>query len=317
MFRPCSRGFLATVFVCPALIGCGGSHSSGPDSPSVPTPSQPGPSGTEPKNGDANNPGGGPSKTPRLWRSDVDGSMVALCSKGQAFARGLCWDEVHFRPSGVFLSRPGETWAFFENGVQVSSFIQKGHVYLGYELIYDGPNHSAIMFRNVGVAAVNSWLMEFPSAESPDAGRVSGSYAFLPEEIGLWTPDEAPSLEVAKVTDAKFPVSSDITFADPDGTAETISWPLEGSVEVCGQVVKLPAFTQGDIETACKTGPLGETNKASVSVPNGHMLFDLFLAAGNVPSERKPYSVAYALGFPDPIPTPSPTPSPTPESSTP
>lgn len=314
MSRFCSPSLSVSLFTAVAgvavLGGCGASQSEGPASGPLPAPSQPGPSGAKPKDADASKPGGSPSKTPRLWRSDVDGSLGALCSKGQAFARGLCWDEVHFRPGGVFLSRPGETWAFFENGAQVSSFIQKGHVYLGYQTIYDGPVHGAIMFRNVGVAAVNSWLKEFPSAESPDAGKVSGSYAFLPEEIGLWTPDEARSLEVAKVTDAKFPVSSDITFADPDGTTQTFSWPLEGSVEVCGQVFKLPTFTQGDIESACKTGPLGETQEAQVSVPNGHMHFRLFLAAGNTPAERKPYSVAYALGFPDPDLTPTPTPEP-------
>ena len=302
-----SVSLLVTVFGMTALGGCGSSSSEGPGPSPTPSPSKTGPSSGKPKNSDASTPGGDSSKSPRLWRSDVDSSLVAFCREGQAFARGLCWDEVHFRPSGVFLSRPGETWAFFENGAQVSPFIQKSHVYLGDGTIRNGPVHGAVMFRNVGVAAAISLVQE-PSVESPDVGRVSGSYAFLPEEIGIWTPDKARTLEVAKVTDAEFSLNFAVTYTDPEGTMEVLRWPLEGSVEVCGQVFKLPDFSQRDIELACKTGPLGDTIEADVSVPNGFMYFDFFLAAGNAPSDRKPRGISYALRFPDPTPTPEPTP---------
>jgi|GEM_PF-5686578 len=301
MMQPSSPSRLLLAVTPSLLMACGSSDSIGPGPVPVPVPSQPsvpGGKGTKPGAAD-----GSQAKVPRLLRSDISEAMVAPCTKGQAFARGLCWDEVHFRPTGVFLSRPGETWAFFENGKQVSTFIQSGHVYLGPSTVNDGTNHSAGLYRNVGVAAVKDWLNFLPTSPdesaSPMAGRVSGDYAFLPDKIGVWSPNEARSLEVAKVTDATFRLSSSVTFADPGDEPETLEWPLQGTVEICGQTIQLLALKQADIESACKTGPLGDTYSAAVKVPHGDMFFDLYMADGDIPTERKPLEISYALKFTD------------------
>ena len=69
------------------------------------------------------------AQAPWRWLSDVDQVFIEPCQVGQVMVNAECWDEVHFKPTGVTLSRPGATFPFFENGSFPNDYIKSQYVY--------------------------------------------------------------------------------------------------------------------------------------------------------------------------------------------
>lgn len=289
--------FVPSAFIAVSLAfgGCGRSDSTSPGSRVTPVPS---PSEREKPRDGGDSSSGKRGSFYKAWRSDVDESFIEACSKGQTFARGKCWDSVHFGPSGVSLRSAGEIWSAFENGAPVSQSFKSTHVYVRSE---DGRN----IFQNVGVAGAKTWLASLLASRAVETQTsmfaMQGEYLFLPEEVGIARFDAEIDPVGRSIETISFRLNTYAIFSTKDRRAETVGWQIEGTVQVCKEFLQLSELTQGRIETVCGTGPFGDSSSVGVSIPNGQMIFELLPSSGSDPAGRQPHKISYKLDFSAPV----------------
>ena len=308
MFRSCSPllsvSLLASISVVAALGACGSTEgsSASPEPTGTAAPAPNGKGDSAPGANDSGDPQSGNHHFTQ-WRSDVDSSMVPACSKGQAFARGLCWDEVHFKESGVVLNRPGEVWTVFAAQTPVSSFIEKVYV-----LKDDDSNFGAFTFKNVGVDAMHLALNDMAKAKPGEPIALGiWHYAFLPEELRTTAVDPNHTPKGAKVLEAKFPTSVALNLRSIGDEVEEIMWDYNGTIAVCGTDVPLPVH-QRDVEKACGWAPVGEVTGLNIRIKGGTLNLRYGIGSEADPGDNTPQSITYTFDAPNPTPAPSVTP---------
>jgi hypothetical protein len=305
------------------LAGCG--SDSGSSAQGEPQKSG-GPNGAN-RNSDGSSNGSGQDagKKPLMssfrWVSDNEGISIKPCKPGQLMANAECWDEVHFKPSGVTLTRPGASFVFFENGVFASDYLKSQYIYLN-GFVSGGGSYGDVprkKFRSLGHQSVFDWFYSFrnpwgvdhsalPEDPWEEVPFVENFYVFAPAEAEFSLPEEDRTLERAKIGKIEFGIVFKGYYAKEDGLLQTRSWRAKGTVETCGKILNLSTFTQGDVEKACSTGPAGVGARFDLPVPNGVMDFAFSPYSGN-PTTSRPSSIFYDLHFPGTTPSPISTPT--------
>ena len=131
-------------------------------------------------------------------------------------------------------------------------------------------------------------------------------YDFSPRQIAFSVSQDDRTLDHARVATAEFRLVLSGDYPSKELGYERRAWRMRGTLEVCGQILRLETVTQGEIEKVCATGPTGAGAKFNLNIPNGSMSFG-FSIWSNSPSDDAPDEVIYQLNFPDPTKaTPSP-----------
>jgi hypothetical protein len=272
-----------------------------------------------------NNSADGKASSSFRWLSDNKEVFIEPCKVGQVMVDAQCWDEVHFKPSGVNLTRNGTTFTFFENGAPPNDYLKAQYEYTGSIPVDESPRSPTDLpwktFSSFGYDQIFKWVLtglgkdySIIPEESPafDQLRWNVNYNFAPQDILFSNPERDNTLEHARVSKAEFLTVFSGYYPSDVKVLSQRSWRVNGTLEVCGKVLNLATVTQGEIEKTCGTGPLGSGAPFNLPIPNGRMSFG-FSVWSSTPSDDAPGTVIYKLTFPDPAKATPPPAEPNPE----
>jgi hypothetical protein len=316
--RPLTLGVVGIGVLC-SVVGCGSNSASsakgGLDKEGRPNKEKGASDGASQGNGNRL------SVASFKWVSDKEGVVIKPCKPGQLMANAECWDEVHFKSTGVTLTRPGASFVFFENGALASGYLKSQYTYRESRLSYNDNRNDMPrkLFAGLGRSRVNEWFLSGKGGWTLDDSAVSGDpwdelsalkphYVFAPMEAVFSLPKEDRTLERAKVGRIEFKIVFEGYYPEKEGVLQARAWRAKGSLEACGQTLDLATFTQDDLEQACNTGPAGSGARFNLTVPNGTLSLKFDPLANN-PKIDRPYVIIYDFSFPDPTVTPTSTPT--------
>jgi hypothetical protein len=247
-----------------------------------------------------------------VWLTDKEKVFIKPCKIGQVMVNAQCWDEVHFSPSGVSVSRAGAEFSLFENGSEISEFLSSQYEFESEHkwrnAFVESNGLPKTSFKNLAYERIEKWYgeevigkmaMNADDETAPFKLIFESYYGLTPRTIVLSASQEETLIKKSKLASAEFRLILNGIHTDRNKGYIRHAWRMKGTIEVCGQTLRIESATPSKIKEACPEVLVDDRERLTVSVPNGFMKFD-FSFWTNSPSDDLPGTVTYDLNFPDP-----------------